>query len=622
MASWYYVISKTREKSGPHDEAFVRAKFIAGEIAPASLVWHDGLANWIPASEAFAALTIPGRRGRQGAPARRAARLDDLCGHHDRPVGSIFPALLLYGFPMLLAGLAVLGARSALDRTPFVSPDMVPFFLKLRTFFCCWGWMYHHRLCSSPSCSCWSIPASSLWSVSSGQAPFIPPLPPDAPWPFHPKNATATPATSTCRGFGGHAQEKLRAGRVLVVGCGGLGSPALYYLAAAGVGLLGLMDPDLVEISNLQRQILHATPDIGRPKIDSAVGRLRALNPHVRLAPHTERLTADNAREIFSPYDIILDATDNFASKYLINDICVAMKKPFVHAGISGFCGQLLAVLPGKSACLRCVFPVAAAPLRPGVGPRRRTARCGPRRHRLPAGRRSHQVPFRHRRAADRHPAHLRRTRSRIPPCPCHPKPRLPRLRRRRENQGVIPMAETIQFTLNGAPQTVALEGWEKIIDVLREHLNLTGTKRGCDDGTCGACTIVLDGEARKACLFPAKKLDGANVLTIEGISQGMEIHPIQKALVEAGAVQCGYCIPGIVLELYALFTKNVAPPTTRSRPPSPATSAAAPATKPSGTAPSSPRNTAGPGLNRKPTTPYANDTKKSHGVGLQPLNP
>jgi len=119
-------------------------------------------------------------------------------------------------------------------------------------------------------------------------------------------------------------------------------------------------------------------------------------------------------------------------------------------------------------------------------------------------------------------------------------------------------MAETIQFTLNGAPQTVAIEGWEKIIDILREHLNMTGTKRGCDDGTCGACTIVLNGDARKACLFPAKKLEGAEVLTIEGISQGMEIHPIQKALVETGAVQCGYCIPGIVLELYALYTKNV----------------------------------------------------------------
>lgn len=174
-------------------------------------------------------------------------------------------------------------------------------------------------------------------------------------------------------GFGPHSQERLRAGRVMVVGCGGLGSPVLYYLAAAGVGLLGLMDSDAVDISNLQRQILHATPDIGRPKVDSAVGRLRALNPHVRLSPHKEHLTAGNARELFAPYDIVLDCTDNFAAKYLISDTCVAMKKPFVHAGISGFCGQLLTVLPGKSACLRCVFPapppLAAAESAPAAGP-------------------------------------------------------------------------------------------------------------------------------------------------------------------------------------------------------------------------------------------------------------
>ena len=118
-------------------------------------------------------------------------------------------------------------------------------------------------------------------------------------------------------------------------------------------------------------------------------------------------------------------------------------------------------------------------------------------------------------------------------------------------------MAELVQFTLNGAPQNAAVEPADKIIDVLREHLNLTGTKRGCDDGTCGACTIVSDGDAKRACLLPAAKLAGATVLTIEGLSTGTEIHPIQKALIEAGAVQCGYCIPGIVLELYALFTKN-----------------------------------------------------------------
>ena len=116
-------------------------------------------------------------------------------------------------------------------------------------------------------------------------------------------------------------------------------------------------------------------------------------------------------------------------------------------------------------------------------------------------------------------------------------------------------MAEAIQFTLNGEPRTVAIDAAEKIIDVIREHLNLTGTKRGCDDGTCGACTIVLNGEAKRACLLPASKLADATVLTIEGLSPNGEIHPIQKALIEAGAVQCGYCIPGIVMELYALLT-------------------------------------------------------------------
>jgi aerobic carbon-monoxide dehydrogenase small subunit len=119
-------------------------------------------------------------------------------------------------------------------------------------------------------------------------------------------------------------------------------------------------------------------------------------------------------------------------------------------------------------------------------------------------------------------------------------------------------MPALLQFTLNGSPRSAVAEDGEKIIDVLRETLNLTGTKRGCDDGTCGACTIVLDGEAKRACLLPAAKLEGATVLTIEGLARGMDVHPIQQALIDAGAVQCGYCIPGIVLELYALFAKNL----------------------------------------------------------------
>ena len=119
-------------------------------------------------------------------------------------------------------------------------------------------------------------------------------------------------------------------------------------------------------------------------------------------------------------------------------------------------------------------------------------------------------------------------------------------------------MSEKITFKVNGRERTVELEDWERGLDVLRENLGLTGSKRGCDDATCGACTVVVNGEAKKSCVLLAKKLDGADILTIEGMSKGKKLHPIQDALIEAGAVQCGYCTPGIVLELYALFSKNL----------------------------------------------------------------
>lgn len=118
-------------------------------------------------------------------------------------------------------------------------------------------------------------------------------------------------------------------------------------------------------------------------------------------------------------------------------------------------------------------------------------------------------------------------------------------------------MSEKITFTINGRRRTVALEGWERALDVIRERLDLTGTKRGCDDRTCGACTVVVDGVAQKTCTWPAKKLDGTEIVTIEGLANGTELHPIQRAMIEAGAVQCGYCTPGIVMRLYALFTVN-----------------------------------------------------------------
>ena len=157
-------------------------------------------------------------------------------------------------------------------------------------------------------------------------------------------------------------QRKLLAGRVLVIGAGGLGSPAALYLAAAGVGTLGIVDGDALELSNLQRQVLHGTPDIGRQKVVSAADRLRALNPDVVVCPYPVRLTAANAAEILRDYDFVLDATDNFAAKFLIADACHFTHKPYVHAGIRRFQGQCLTVLPGETTCYRCVFEQPPVP--------------------------------------------------------------------------------------------------------------------------------------------------------------------------------------------------------------------------------------------------------------------
>ncbi len=165
---------------------------------------------------------------------------------------------------------------------------------------------------------------------------------------------------------GGRGQEKLLSSRVLLVGVGGLGSPAGLYLAAAGVGTIGIMDPDLVELNNLQRQVAHSTPDIGRPKVDSAAEKFRALNPDVKIRPYRERLTAANALAILADYDFVIDGTDNFASKFLVADACHFAAKPYSHAGILQFYGQTMTVRPGQSACYRCVFN---APPPPGAVP-------------------------------------------------------------------------------------------------------------------------------------------------------------------------------------------------------------------------------------------------------------
>lgn len=157
--------------------------------------------------------------------------------------------------------------------------------------------------------------------------------------------------------FGARGQKALKAARVLVVGAGGLGSPAAMYLAAAGVGTLGLMDFDAVDASNLQRQLLHGTPDVGRPKVESARERLHALNPHVTLRTHAERLTSDNALSLFREYDVVLDGTDSYATRYLINDAAVLTGVPNVSASVFRFEGQVSVFGAKGGPCYRCLYP-------------------------------------------------------------------------------------------------------------------------------------------------------------------------------------------------------------------------------------------------------------------------
>ncbi len=157
-------------------------------------------------------------------------------------------------------------------------------------------------------------------------------------------------------GVGGKGQRRLAGAKVLVVGAGGLGSPCAFYLAAAGVGQIGIVDSDTVDLSNLQRQILHSTSDLGRPKVESAKETLTALNPDVQVNLVPDRINADNARTIVEPYDVIVDGADNFPTRYLMNDVCVLLEKPLVHAGVYQFEGQILTILPGQGPCYRCIF--------------------------------------------------------------------------------------------------------------------------------------------------------------------------------------------------------------------------------------------------------------------------
>jgi sulfur-carrier protein adenylyltransferase/sulfurtransferase len=165
---------------------------------------------------------------------------------------------------------------------------------------------------------------------------------------------------------GVRGQRRLRDARVLLVGAGGLGSPLALYLAAAGVGHLGVVDDDVVDVTNLQRQILHGTASVGRPKLASAVERLHDLNPLVTVEPHQTRLTAANALRIIADYDIVADGTDNFATRYLVNDACVLLGRPNVYGSIFRFDGQASVFATPDGPCYRCLYP---EPPPPGLVP-------------------------------------------------------------------------------------------------------------------------------------------------------------------------------------------------------------------------------------------------------------
>lgn len=155
---------------------------------------------------------------------------------------------------------------------------------------------------------------------------------------------------------GARGQEKLLNSRVLIIGTGGLGSPAALYLTAAGVGTIGIVDADKVDLSNLQRQVIHTTQDIGKAKVASASETMRAINPDVKVNIYHTFVDSANIMDLIKDYDFIIDGTDNFPTKFLINDACVMAKLPFCHGGILGFKGQLMTYVPEKGSCYRCIF--------------------------------------------------------------------------------------------------------------------------------------------------------------------------------------------------------------------------------------------------------------------------
>ena len=159
-------------------------------------------------------------------------------------------------------------------------------------------------------------------------------------------------------GFGHASQKKLKEAKILVAGAGGLGSPALLYLAGAGVGTIGLADFDTVTLSNLNRQVLHFTEDIGRKKIQSALEKMLKLNPDIKISQHPERISIDTVEEIVEGYDVVIDATDNFTTRYLLSDCCYFLKKPIIEGAATGYDGIIMTIVPDKTPCYRCLYPM------------------------------------------------------------------------------------------------------------------------------------------------------------------------------------------------------------------------------------------------------------------------
>jgi adenylyltransferase/sulfurtransferase len=183
---------------------------------------------------------------------------------------------------------------------------------------------------------------------------------------FTPEQITRYARHFTLPEVGEKGQAKLLDGKVLCIGAGGLGSPVAFYLAAAGVGTIGIIDHDVVDMSNLQRQILHTNDRVGMPKVESAQKTLNALNPDVKIVPFNERLSSENVMRIIKDFDIIVNGCDNFPTRYLINDACVMAKKPLVDGSIFQFEGQATVFYPGRGPCYRCLFP---EPPPPGAAP-------------------------------------------------------------------------------------------------------------------------------------------------------------------------------------------------------------------------------------------------------------